>query len=66
MEVIGYVVVDSTARALTAGSRGDMEAWAELNKTVDSTTALYTVKAGDDVEFALVDQPYFQSLVNAS
>lgn len=68
MEAIGYVVKDvlgqAQAQALTYGSQADMEAWAALNAGVDPTTALYQVKPGDDVQRAMVDQPYFQSLVD--
>ena len=64
MDMIGYVTIDSLAQALTYGPQADMEAWAAVNVAVDSTTALYQTKAGDDVQRAMVDQPYFQSLVD--
>lgn len=64
MDFIGYITKDSLAQALTYGLQADMEAWAALNITVDPTTALYQTKPGDDPARALVDQPYFQSLVD--
>lgn len=64
MDFVGYVTKDSLAQALTYGPQADMDAWAEVNRAVDPTTALYQTKAGDDVQRALTDQPYFQSLVD--
>lgn len=64
MEFIGYVTKDSLAQALTYGPEPDMAEWAEVNRTVDPTTALYQTEPGDDVQRALVDQPYFQNLVD--
>lgn len=63
MDFIGYVTKDSLAQALTYGPQADMEAWAEVNRAVDPSTDLYQVQLGDDVQRAMVDQPYFQSLV---
>lgn len=64
MDFIGYVTKDNLAQALTYGSETDMEAWAVLNEAVDPSTDLYQVQSGDDVQLAMVDQPYFQSLVD--
>lgn len=64
MDFIGYVTKDSLAQALTYGPQADMEAWAEVNLTIDPTTALYQTQPGDDVQRAMTDQPYFQSLVD--
>lgn len=66
MDMIGYVTKDNLAQALTYGPQADMEAWAALNVAVDPTTALYQTKQGDDVQRAMVDQPYFQSLVDGA
>lgn len=64
MEFIGYVTKDNLAQALTYGPQADMAAWVDVNRVVDATTSLYAAKAGDDVPRAVVDQPYFQSLVD--
>lgn len=65
MDFIGYVTKDNLAQALTYGPQADMDAWAEVNRAVDPTTALYQTKPGDDVPRAMVDQPYFQSLIDS-
>lgn len=64
MDFISYVTKDALAWALTYGPQADMEAWAALNVAIDPSTALYQTKPGDDPARALVDQPYFQSLVD--
>lgn len=66
MEFIGYVTKDNLAQALTYGPQADMDEWATLNVDVDPTTDLYQTKPGDDVQRAMTDQPYFQSLVDAA
>lgn len=66
MDFIGYVVdAQNLAHALTYGAHADMEAWADVNKAVDPSTALYQAKPGDDVPRCMVDDAYFQSLLAA-
>lgn len=64
MDFIGYIRrSDGLAYALTYGAQADMEAWADLNKAADPSTALYQAKPGDDVPRCMTDDAYFQSLV---
>lgn len=63
MDYIGFIRrSDGLAYALTYGTQADMEAWADLTKVTDPTTALYAAQPGDDVPRCLTDSAYFQSL----
>lgn len=64
MDFIGYIVdAQNLAHALTYGPQTDMEAWVDLNRVNNPTSALYQAKAGDDVPRCLIDDAYFQSLL---
>lgn len=64
MDFIAYVLdAQNLAHALTYGTQADMEAWADENKQVNPTTALYQCKPGDDVQRCMTDDAYFQSLL---
>ena len=64
MDSVGYIRDDQgKAHALTYGAQADMDAWLELNKQVNPTSALYAAKSGDDLPRCLVDDAYFQGLV---
>lgn len=63
MDFIGYVRdAQNLAHALTYGAQADIEAWADLNKQVDPTTAVFQPPPGTDVPRCMVDDAYFQSL----